>query len=108
MDEIRIKKTVPCCCLLLYRDVLFWSFVGLIGCKQTSSKIVDPLDNQDKVLLCLSSSFYKHLDTISFAGKTTLADTLVASNGIISQRMAGKVICTHDTVAPPLSDSIDG
>lgn len=26
-----------------------------------------------------------------FLGKTTLADALVASNGIISQRMAGKV-----------------
>ena len=26
-----------------------------------------------------------------FLGKTTLADTLVASNGIISSRMAGKV-----------------
>ena len=26
-----------------------------------------------------------------FTGKTTLADALVASNGIISQRMAGKV-----------------
>ena len=28
-----------------------------------------------------------------FAGKTTLADSLVASNGIISQRQAGKVRC---------------
>ena len=27
----------------------------------------------------------------SFVGKTTIADALVASNGIISQRMAGKV-----------------
>ena len=31
--------------------------------------------------------FYKSC----FVGKTTIADALVASNGIISQRMAGKV-----------------
>lgn len=30
-----------------------------------------------------------------YTGKTTLADTLVASNGIISQRMAGKVRNLH-------------
>lgn len=36
--------------------------------------------------------FYKSC----FVGKTTIADALVASNGIISQRMAGKVslLCT--------------
>ena len=28
---------------------------------------------------------------MSLAGKTTIADALVASNGIISQRLAGKV-----------------
>ena len=27
-------------------------------------------------------------------GKTTIADSLIASNGIISQRLAGKVILT--------------
>lgn len=35
-----------------------------------------------------------------FAGKTTLADCLVASNGIISSRLAGKVsdfICKFDS-----------
>lgn len=30
-----------------------------------------------------------------YLGKTTLADALVASNGIISQRMAGKVCGTN-------------
>ena len=49
-----------------------------------------------------------------FAGKTTLADCLVASNGIISSRLAGKVcdfICYKDhfhSYAPRLSHVVHG
>lgn len=40
------------------------------------------------------------LHTRTYTGKTTLADSLVASNGIISQRQAGKVsqLCNIDIV----------
>lgn len=38
----------------------------------------------------ISEAFLK-LVFILFSGKTTLADALVASNGIISNRLAGKV-----------------
>ena len=41
--------------------------------------------------VCLSVSFVCHSSFHATPGKTTLADALVASNGIISPRMVGKL-----------------
>lgn len=45
--------------------------------------------------LCLLQLKYCSVYLFIYLGKTTLADALVASNGIISQRMAGKVCGTN-------------
>ena len=48
-----------------------------------------------KMMFCVSFEFWKSMGKlmrfIKPEGKTTIADALVASNGIISQRLAGKV-----------------
>ena len=49
---------------------------------------------KERVLLqqvCLGVSFVCHSSFHATPGKTTLADALVASNGIISPRMVGKL-----------------
>lgn len=43
------------------------------------------------LLVSLYKVMFHSIYKSSFVGKTTIADALVASNGIISQRMAGKV-----------------
>lgn len=42
-----------------------------------------------------------------FVGKTTIADALVASNGIISQRMAGKVSLVYVSLSSSAIELVD-
>ena len=49
--------------------------------------------------------FVHCLSVVSLSGKTTLVDSLVASNGIISQRQAGKV-CRHWSVYLHLKETV--
>lgn len=44
-----------------------------------------------KINYCVYSWVLEWFNSLIFVGKTTLADCLVASNGIISSRLAGKV-----------------
>lgn len=57
--------------------------------------ILAHVDHGNKSLVFLQKSY------IYIAGKTTLADNLIASNGIISSRLVGKV-CIVSVVHVPI------